>query len=82
MKSDLERIDLELDSFTDIDVLIDMSMNQDNLIDGINYALNLSDVESEILDIDKQISNLESQIQPEERCPTCGQLMEEGLEET
>ena len=82
MKSDLERIDLELDSFTDIDVLIDMSMNQDNLIDGINYALNLSDVESEILDIDKQISNLESQIQPEERCPTCGQLMEEGHEET
>ena len=82
LKEELGRIDLELDSFIGIDELSKVSIKQENLIEGMNYILNVDNVESEILKIDSQISILESKIKPEELCPTCGQLIGESHEKT
>ena len=80
IKDEIRNIDLELSRFSNIDQLNELSFNQDRLLSSMDCLVNISKIEDHIYEIENQISILETHIKPEEKCPTCGQLIEESNE--
>ena len=76
IKDQLDNIDLSLNKFKDLNKLTDLSLDTEKK----NILSDIIEITEQILLVDEKIKQLNQDIKPEEKCPTCGQLIEEDHE--
>ena len=76
IKDQLDNIALSLNKFKDLNKLTDLSLDTEKN----NILSDIIEITEQILLVDEKIKQLNQDIKPEEKCPTCGQLIEEDHE--